>query len=119
MTKTNSHTERLVKVNAWVDTGIASIVEAMNEFSEVETISSCEGDGHTFFLVRGGNQKLFEFMDSIGTELASTIEACCEFKLCLEWPGGHGAFGAIYVESAAIGTVSSALTAISRRRKQA
>ena len=40
------HTEKLVKVNAWVDERIAPVVEALNAFPMVETFSSCQGDGH-------------------------------------------------------------------------
>lgn len=34
-----------VKVNAWVDAGVASLVEALNALPDVVTLDSCEGDG--------------------------------------------------------------------------
>lgn len=39
-----AHTEIPVKVNAWVDEGIAPLVEALSEFEKVWTLASCEND---------------------------------------------------------------------------
>jgi hypothetical protein len=39
------HIEILVKVNAWIDKGVASLVESLNLFGGVETLDSCEGYG--------------------------------------------------------------------------
>lgn len=112
------HAEKLVKVNAWVDVGIAPVVEALNSFREIETISSCQGDGHIFFHVRGDDNKLCDFVSWLASELNQEIDACCEFRLSLEWPGSHSAHGALYVATGATGTISNALSHISRRKNR-
>ena len=33
-----------VKVNAWIDAGVALLVAALNDFEAVMTLASCEGD---------------------------------------------------------------------------
>jgi tRNA(Phe) wybutosine-synthesizing methylase Tyw3 len=38
----STHTEIPVNVNAWVDEGIAPLVEALNSFKRVWTAASCE-----------------------------------------------------------------------------
>ena len=37
------HTEIPVKVTAWIDEGVAPLVEALNEFPQVVTLDSCQG----------------------------------------------------------------------------
>ncbi len=39
-----SHKQVFTKVNVLIDVGISGIISALNEFSELETIESCEGD---------------------------------------------------------------------------
>jgi len=38
----SAHREVLVKVNVWVDKGVAGLVRALNRFEKVQTTSSCE-----------------------------------------------------------------------------
>ena len=47
--ETEVHREILVKVNAWVDEGIAPLVQALNEFAHVRTRQSCEGPAEVTF----------------------------------------------------------------------
>lgn len=44
------HHEVPVKVNCWVDEGIAPLVEALNRFDGVWTLASCENDQSSFGL---------------------------------------------------------------------
>lgn len=39
------HQESPVKVTAWVDEGVAPLVIALNEFDDVMTLDSCQGNG--------------------------------------------------------------------------
>ena len=111
------HTERRIKVNAWVDEGIAPVIEALNQFSEIETISSCAGDGHAYFYIRGDEEDvLYKFIKWLAIELSNQIDACCEFRLSVEWPGSHQPYGALYVSNGTAGTVSRALYEISSRK---
>src|SRR5262249_25118775 len=104
------------KVNAWVDQAIAPVVEALSVFPEVETFSSCEGDGHVFFHVRGPAQRAFSFTDELASSLSAEIDACCEFKLALEWRGGNAIRCALYVQAGAVDIVSEGLRAVSDAR---
>jgi hypothetical protein len=40
----NLHAEIPIKVNAWVDEGVAPLVAALNELENVVTVASCEHD---------------------------------------------------------------------------
>jgi len=60
------HTEVPLKVNCWVDAGIAPLVEALNEFEDVWTLDSCERDrsddgqgAYVMFAYRGANAEGF------------------------------------------------------------
>lgn len=44
------HRQVWVKVNAQVDAGIASLIEALNSFQGVRTVESCEGNGDSAWL---------------------------------------------------------------------
>ncbi len=43
------HKEVCVKVNAWVDEGVAPLVQALNQFLHVRTQQSCEGPAEVTF----------------------------------------------------------------------
>lgn len=54
MSKHQSHTQVPVKITAFVDKGIASIVQILNEIDGISTFSSCEGEkgkeyAHVYF----------------------------------------------------------------------
>ena len=113
---TNVHSEVLIKVNAWVDKRIAPIVEALNAFSIVETFSSCQGDGHIYFNVRGEPRELFSFIEDLANALTTEIgNNCCAFKLRLEWLGSNPAHGALYVTDEALDSVACGLMKIARK----
>jgi hypothetical protein len=40
-----AHREVPVKVTAWVDEGVAPLVEALNSYDQIVTLDSCEGHG--------------------------------------------------------------------------
>lgn len=50
------HTEKTVKVNAFVDHGIAEIIIALNQITDLRTIESCQGygDEHAYVLFSYG-----------------------------------------------------------------
>lgn len=62
------HTEIPIKVNCWVDEGIAPLVGALNEFEDVWTLDSCEDDrsdlhqgAYVMFAYRGSDADSFAF----------------------------------------------------------
>jgi hypothetical protein len=62
----SNHREVLVKVNAWVDEGIADLVSALSEIEGLITLESCQGDAGTrdaFVIFRYGDwQKCGELL---------------------------------------------------------
>jgi len=63
------HSQTVVKVNAYVDKGIADIVQTLNNFKKLYTIESCEGTSESFILFKYDNDNwenmakfIFEFL---------------------------------------------------------
>ncbi len=112
------HPEVPIKVNAWVDQRLAPVVEALNAFPTVETFSSCQGDGHIYFRVRGEPEDLFRFIVDLARDLTEEIsDSCCGFRLQLEWVGSHPSHGAMYVADQALNVVAQGLRRVSRRTR--
>jgi hypothetical protein len=89
------HEQTCIKVNAMVDKGIAPLVEALNLFPGVVTLSSCEGNedgrGYVAFTVdNDGWQQVGEFLSDLSLSLRNFPDLCDEtsFSLCLEWYTG-------------------------------
>lgn len=85
------HTEIPVKVNAWIDEGIAPIVFALNRFPEVVTLDSCEGrDGSAYvhFAVRGDAADLSAFVHDLSVGIGKRVSGDCEYCLRIEWVAG-------------------------------
>lgn len=82
------HTEVPVKVTAWVDEGVADLVLALNQFEDVVTLDSCEGDWDQ------GPYVLFRCRDdgvSFAAALARTLaehDRPIDYLLGLEWRAG-------------------------------
>jgi hypothetical protein len=89
------HEQTVVKVNAQVDRGIASLVEALNEFPDVMTAESCEGDAEHeafvgFYVNDGEWKQVGGFLNWLSLELRKNTDLCDQssFSLCLEWYTG-------------------------------
>ncbi len=112
----SNHPEVLVKVNAWVDERIAPVVEALNAFPMVETFSSCQGDGHIYFHVRGEPENLFRFVAGLACDLSEEVQDdCCSFKLRLEWLGYHPGHGVLLVPNESLADVTQGLLKVVAR----
>ncbi len=89
MTELSPHREIPIKVNAWIDEGVAALVSALNDFEQVETVGSCEGyphqDSHVLFHVRGGSQGAALFAASLGGMLGDEAP----YLLQAEWRAGN------------------------------
>lgn len=85
------HTEIPVKVTAWVDEGVAPLVEALNEFPQVVTLDSCQGSeerpAHVYFKCRGEATETALFAAWLAESLATSTEAC-DYSLRVEWLAG-------------------------------
>ena len=67
------HIEVPIKVNAYVDEGIAPLVEALNGFLGVVTLDSCEGSGdshaYVHFAIRGDSTGTFSLVQHLSAAL--------------------------------------------------
>lgn len=87
------HSEVQVKVNAFVDEGVAPLVVALNAIDGVVTLDSCEEDAGTgeasvYFRYGSSWQDLGALVKTIA-ELIQGIDLCCGVSVCLEWFGNN------------------------------
>lgn len=78
------HREVPVKVNAWVDEGVADLVSALSEIEGLVTLESCQGSpGDAFVYFRLGNwQQSGEFLfDRLLTVLPPDLKAVTSLRL--------------------------------------
>ena len=82
----------MVKVNAFVDEGVAPLVEALNQFEKVETIDSCQGYGGrpacVYFRFRGTPREFLTFLQGLSVNLGTRLDSCCDYSLRAEWLAG-------------------------------
>jgi hypothetical protein len=84
------HQEIPIKVNAWVDEGIAPLVTALNKFDDLMTMCSCEDDdgrGYVMFACRGDSHSNALFAAEITRELRDTAQDL-QYSLVLNWESG-------------------------------
>ena len=87
------HPEVPVKVTAWIDEAVAPLVVALNDFTRVVTLDSCQGSGDTgayvLFRLRGDAPEASRFASDLARALSE--EHALEYMLQAEWrPGGEG-----------------------------
>ena len=86
-----SHIEVAVKVTAFVDEGVAPLVEALNATNRILTVSSCQGDGqspsHVYFRYAGSDRTPERFYFEFAGLLARQTEFECLFELV--WRQGY------------------------------
>ncbi|MEX0972009.1 MAG: hypothetical protein WDZ46_01970 [Solirubrobacterales bacterium] len=88
------HTEIPVKVNAWVDYGIAPLVTALNEFENIWTLGSCEDEpsgvlapypAYVLFSYRQGGREAALLMADLMEVLADAATFCLQS----DWRAGN------------------------------
>jgi hypothetical protein len=108
------HREVSVKVTAWVDEGVAALVEALNDLDRVVTIDSCEGGNgkgaHVLFRLRGDRREAAVFASDLAHALG---EPGAGYLLQAEWrPGGEGEpMLALTCQPDQVGVVADAVSA--------
>lgn len=87
-----AHAEIPVKVNAWVDEGVAPLVEALSEFENVWTAASCENDrsnmnlgAYVMFSYEGGGRRAASF----AAELAAALDESIPYVMQADWRAGN------------------------------
>ncbi len=115
------HHEVPVKVTAYVDEGIAHLVEALNLFPGLCTIDSCQGHGeeglaHVFFDYRGSVRDLFEVTLSLSAvvlkRLADKGHGECGWEV--SWDADNPPSGHVSLDPAAVDDAATALTEYAR-----
>lgn len=116
------HEQVSVKVNARVDRGIAALVSALNTFSNVITVESCEGrdgnDAHVAFLVGNDHRDLAEFIRELSISLGNDRSISDRFfVLSIEWcAGGENPLGYLRVSPQHIAALAEAITSVAAAR---
>lgn len=85
------HKEIPVKVNAWVDEGIAPLVEALSRYENVWTLASCEDDqsearrgAYVMFAYEGDGAA--QFADDLASRVHQTAVLEVEWQLGEDQP---------------------------------
>lgn len=85
-----THREIPIKVTAWVDEGVASLVSALNEYDQLVTLDSCECDERksAYVLFRCQGPGSANFASDLGRALE---DSSADYVLRAEWtPGSDG-----------------------------
>lgn len=85
-----AHEEICVRVNAWIDKGVAPLVTALNEIERVVTVDSCEGGerpAHVMFGYQGSDAELIRTVEELARVLATSCPDA-EYRLQLQWANG-------------------------------
>jgi len=85
------HKEVPIKVTAWIDEGVAALVQALNARDTILTVSSCQGQGdgpaHVYFRYAGTESDAQRFYFELASRLAQQTEFECLFELA--WRPGY------------------------------
>lgn len=90
------HEQTLVKVNAFVDRGIAPLVLALNSIEGVITLDSCQkgdcgtepGMAYVYFTYGQSWTALGHLLEWIAAQ-TQELDLCCGFSVRLEWFGSN------------------------------
>jgi hypothetical protein len=113
------HEQVPVKVNAAVDRGVAGLVQALNYWPNVMTVSSCEGDAshdaYVSFVVGNDWKDLGEFVDRLSANLGNKAQICDEtrFTISIEWyTGSKSPLGYVRVPHRSIEPLADSIRSI-------
>jgi hypothetical protein len=84
------HVQVPVRVNAWVDSGVAQLVEALTEWdTKIVTLDSCEAGSDALAFVQFTSEPADELLAVTSTlaDVLSRME-CCPAILTLQWTYG-------------------------------
>ena len=110
------HTEIPIKVNAWVDQGIAPLVNALNLSDEIITLDSCEGAdntrAHVYFSCYRGADALLDVVRELAKGLSDRLDGDDGYCFRIEWAAGsREPIAALLVSRNHITTVAQAVEA--------
>ncbi len=88
------HKETPIKVNAWVDEGIAPLVAALNQIERVGTLGSCQEEpsgqlapypAYVLFVYRGNGGEVAQFSADFMAALDDSVPFCLQS----DWRAGN------------------------------
>ena len=110
----------LVKVNAWVDSGVAPLVVALSSRPELVTVDSCQESSdpaaaYVAFLARGTS--IAKAAARLARELARTVPDA-HYLVRLEWGAGvRQPIGSLVVMPDSVATVAAAIRGLPTHRR--
>ncbi|KKN17100.1 hypothetical protein LCGC14_0969320 [marine sediment metagenome] len=88
------HRQVPIKVNTFVDEGIAPVVQVLNDIEGISTFSSCEGikgkeHAHVYFDFGQYPPKHWQTLGKLAAKLAKVLSTneMYDTDVCLEWTG--------------------------------
>jgi len=108
------HEQVLLDSGIEVDRGIAPLVVALNSFDGVATVSSCEAGPNGRAYVYFRCTETTPFVEWLADKLRARLNACCEYRLRVEWLAGSEAMAEIIAQPDYVETLTDALSAIKR-----
>jgi hypothetical protein len=113
--KTKKHRQVPVKVNAWVEEGVAPLVEALNRYDQVWTTSSSAGEGdrdraHVVFAYNGRTARFCNVAQKLANALSRDLPNSDLWNLQVQWAfGSSQPLATLEVKKKAVAKVSRAL----------
>lgn len=102
-----------LKVNAWIDEGVAPLVEALNEIPDIETLDSCEDDSgaaRVYFRFRGPDTA--EVTIARTSELARMLNgALVRYEVDIEFRGDYDPIARIATAPDSVQDLAAAIRA--------
>ncbi len=105
------HVAKPVKVNVWVDEGIAQLVEALSVWDQVVTLDSCEAGQGAFAYVRFTTEPVTD-LPTVAETLAGYLSRMesCPAVVSVEWAfGGDVPMGKISCPTTDVSSVATHL----------
>jgi hypothetical protein len=117
------HKEIPVKVNAFVDEGVAPLVLALNSIDGLVSLDSCQCDAITsqasvYFCYGASWQDLANLVEALARALRN-LDLCCGYSVCLEWFGNNDPRGHLLVRPENVATVAATISSDFLARQEA
>ena len=119
MASTTGHKEIRIKVNVYVDSGVAPLVEALNLFPNIETLDSCEGTtengAFVYFRCCGNSfepraRETVDFVFQLSLALRSHPNPSTDYRLRLEWMASDEPMAEIVTQHDNIGALAEKIS---------
>ena len=112
------HREIPVKVNAWVDSGIAPLVCALNEILCIYTVDSCQGrkgrPAYVYFRYLGSEKHEPAFVSFLAKMMAQQCAREWLYTITMEWNSGEQPLLQIQCAPEAVPRVSQIIHAVAK-----